>query len=242
MVMLPELIPSSIVQCSMAQIKPYSNRVTRLSRFVSALFNPLLLPVAVFAYSSWRLESDPWQILLVNGIGLTFFVLIPFVILVRMKRNKQISSIDVKERTSRNMPFVYGLMSMGAGLLAFQYLPVDRSLIYSILCMISINNTTIAAFINLRWKISIHSMAMSTTCVVLYFLSGPLVLVWPEFTIGSVVTILVLMLITFTVQVSRVILDFHTVAQVTAGAILAAILTIVQISLLIPDTTTYIKV
>lgn len=226
----------------MMQTKQHSTRVLRLARFISALFNPLLLPVAVFSYSSWRLESDPWQILLVNGIGLTFFVLIPFMILVRMKRNKQITSIDVKERTTRNLPFVYGLMSMGVGLLAFQYLPVERSLIYSILCMISINNTTIAALINLRWKISIHSMAMATTCVVLYFLSGPLVLVWPEFTIGSVLTILLLITITVTVQISRVILDFHTVAQVTAGAILAAILTAIQLSLLIPDTTIYMKV
>ncbi len=226
----------------MMQTKQHSTRVLRQARFISALFNPLLLPVAVFSYSSWRLESDPWQILLVNGIGLTFFVLIPFMILVRMKRNKQITSIDVKERTTRNLPFVYGLMSMGVGLLAFQYLPVERSLIYSILCMISINNTTIAALINLRWKISIHSMAMATTCVVLYFLSGPLVLVWPEFTIGSVLTILLLITITVTVQISRVILDFHTVAQVTAGAILAAILTAIQLSLLIPDTTIYMKV
>lgn len=226
----------------MMQTKQHSTRVLRLARFISALFSPLLLPVAVFSYSSWRLESDPWQILLVNGIGLTFFVLIPFMILVRMKRNKQITSIDVKERTTRNLPFVYGLMSMGVGLLAFQYLPVERSLIYSILCMISINNTTIAAIINLRWKISIHSMAMATTCVVLYFLSGPLVLVWPEFTIGSVLTILLLITITVTVQISRVILDFHTVAQVTAGAILAAILTAIQLSLLIPDTTIYMKV
>lgn len=213
----------------------HSNRSIRIARIISAGFNPLLLPILVFGYASVRLESDPVQILLVNTIGFLFFVLIPFVILTIMKRNRRITSIDIKERTTRNMPFIYGLFSMGCGLMAFQIAPIPNSLIYMVLCMISINNTTIAAFINLKWKISIHAMAMGTTAVIIYFLSGPIVLDWPPITWIQLVLIFILIMLLVMVQTARVILQFHSQTQVISGGLLSIILTVLQISFLIPE-------
>jgi membrane-associated phospholipid phosphatase len=180
--------------------------------------------------------------MLVNTIGLVFFVLIPFMILVRLKRSKSVDSMDVNIREDRHRPFMYGLLSMGAGLVCFQYLPLQHGLIYIILCMISINNTTIAAIINLKWKISVHAMAMSTTATVLYFLSGPITLGWPGNTTNSILLMVILGIIILVVQWSRIKLEMHTPSQVVAGTLLAIILTSMQLSLLVPVSETLTKV
>ena len=216
-------------------VSNHSDRSVKAARIISVVFNPLLLPILVFGYASVRLESDPAQILLVNTIGFVFFVLIPFIIITVMKRNRLITSIDIKERATRNMPFIYGLLSMGCGLMAFQLLPIQNGLIYMVLCMISINNTTIAAFINLKWKISVHAIAMGTTAVIIYYLSGPIVLNWPSFSMTNLLFISVLVILLVMVQTARVVLEFHTQAQVISGGLLSIILTVLQVSFLIPD-------
>jgi membrane-associated phospholipid phosphatase len=219
-----------------------SYRVQTLATVVSAVFNPLILPVAVFGVASVKLESTTSGFLMVNAVGLVFFVFIPFFILVGMKRAKSVDSMDVTVREDRHRPFMYGLLSMGAGLVCFQYLPMQNGLIYIILCMISINNTTVAAIINLKWKISVHAMALSTTATVLYFLSGPFVLQWPGSSTSSMILLLVLFTIVMIVQWSRIKLQMHTPSQVVAGTLLAIILTAIQLTLLVPVSETLTKV
>lgn len=222
--------------------KPHSNRSKIWAMVISAVFNPLILPVFVFGYASSRLESTTAGFLMVNSVGIIFFVLIPFLILVSMKRSKSVDSMDVKEREERHRPFMNGVLSMGAGLVCFQYLPLQYGLIYIILCMISINNTTIAAIINLKWKISVHAMAMSTSATVIFYLSGPLTLNWPGISTAALVLCASLIIVILIVQWSRVRLGMHTPSQVVAGTLLAIILTAIQLTLLVPVSETLTKV
>jgi membrane-associated phospholipid phosphatase len=210
---------------------PPSEKILRFARVVSAVFNPLWLPLVVFGYAAFRLESDPLQILWVLLIGTIFFVVIPWIILIRLKSQQKIESIDIRDRVSRNLPFTYGLLSMGCGLIAFQYAPLNHNIIYIVLCIISINNTMIAALINLRWKISIHSMGMGTACTVLFFLSGNFPLQWPGVQFTSALFVVICVITIVAVQYSRVKLDIHTPAQVVAGGILSIILSITQLTL-----------
>jgi membrane-associated phospholipid phosphatase len=226
----------------MPTVKGPSYRLHVWAKIMSAVFNPLVLPVIVFGYASARLEYDTRSLLLVNTIGLVFFVLIPFMILVRLKRNKRVDTMDVGDREARNRPFMYGLLSMAAGLVCFQYLPLQNGLTYIILCMISINNTTVAAIINLKWKISIHALAMSTAATIVFYLSGPIVLSWPPPAPTTVILALILAVFILIVQLSRVTLSMHTPSQVVAGTLLAIILTAVQLTLLVPVSNSLIKV
>lgn len=220
----------------------YSDRSKTLAMVISAVFNPLILPVFVFGYASAKLESTAAEFMLVNSVGLLFFVLIPFMILVNMKRSQSVDSMDVSVREERHRPFMYGLLSMGAGLVCFQYLPLQHGLMYIILCMVSINNTTVAAIINLKWKISVHAMAMSTTATIVYFLSGPITLSWPGPTTEAILFIIFLFAVISIVQWSRVKLEMHTPSQVVAGTLLAIILTSIQLTLLVPVSETLTKV
>jgi membrane-associated phospholipid phosphatase len=221
---------------------PPSERILRFARLVSTVFNPLWLPLAVFGYAALRLESDPVQILWVLTIGSVFFVLIPWIILLQLKSQRKIDSIDVRDRVSRNLPYTYGLLSMGCGLIAFQYAPLNHNMIYIVLSIISINNTMIAALINLQWKISVHAMGMGTACTVLFFLSGSFPLQWPAFELEPVIFISLCAVILITVQYSRVKLQFHTPSQVIAGGILSTILTITQLTLFVSKAPTPILV
>ncbi len=209
---------------------------------ISGLFSPLILPVIVFGYASAKLESTTAGFLMVNLVGILFFVLIPFLILHRLTRSRMVDSMDVSNREERHRPFMYGLLSMGAGLVCFQYLPIQHGLIYMILCMISINNTTVAAIINLKWKISVHSMAMSTAATVIYFMSGPVTLSWPGSSSTSITLLSVLLVLIMVLQWSRVKLNMHTPSQVVAGTLLAIILTTLQLTFLVPVTETLLKV
>jgi len=222
--------------------KTNSDRSKIWATIISAVFNPLILPFFVFGYASSKLESTAAGFMMVNSVGLLFFVLIPFLILVSMKRSQSVDSMDVSVREERHRPFMYGVLSMGAGLVCFQYLPLQHSLIYIILCMISINNTTVAAIINLKWKISVHAMAMSTAATIFYFLSGPITLNWPEFSTAAILLSISLFAIILIVQWSRVRLEMHTPSQVVAGTLLAIILTAIQLTLLVPVSETLTKV
>lgn len=222
--------------------KTNSDRSKTWAAILSAVFNPLVLPVFVFGYASAKLESTTAGFLMVNAVGLLFFVFIPFLILVSMKRAQYVDSMDVSVREERHRPFMYGVLSMGAGLVCFQYLPLQHGLIYIILCMISINNTTVAAIINLKWKISVHAMAMSTAATVIYFLSGPVTLNWPGFSKVALLGSTSLFALIILVQWSRVKLGMHTPSQVVAGTLLAIILTAIQLALLVPVSETLTKV
>jgi len=215
---------------------------TTLALVISSLFSPLILPVVVFGYASAKLESTTAGFLMVNVVGILFFVLIPFLILNRLTRSRIVDSMDVSNREERHRPFMYGLLSMGAGLVCFQYLPLQHGLIYMILCMISINNTTVAAIINLKWKISVHSMAISTAATVIYFMSGPVTLSWPGSSSSSIALLIAFFLLIMVLQWSRVKLNMHTPSQVVAGTLLAIILTTLQLTFLVPVTETLLKV
>lgn len=222
--------------------KPVSAREIRVAWLVSLLFNPLWLPLIVFGYAAYRLEVDTIQILWVWGIGSVFFVLIPWTILIRFKQLKKIESIDIRDRVSRNMPFSLGLLSMGCGLIAFQYAPLNHNLMYIILSIISINNTMVAALINLKWKISVHAMGMGTAITVLFFLSGSFPLQWPGVSVASALFVLFSIAILILVQYSRVKLEIHTPAQVVTGGVLSIILTVAQLTLFVSKTPTAIMV
>jgi len=222
--------------------KPTSELEIRVARLVSFLFYPLWLPLVVSGYAAFRLEVDAIQILWVIAIGSLFFAFVPWIILIRFKQMKKIESIDIRDRVSRNMPFSLGLLSMGCGLIAYQYAPLNHNLIYMILSIISINNTMVAALINLKWKISVHSMGMGTAITVLFFLSGSFPLQWPDLSVASALYVFLGVGILILVQYSRVKLVIHTPAQVIVGGMLSIILTIGQLTLFISKTPTAIMV
>jgi membrane-associated phospholipid phosphatase len=206
-----------------------------VAKYISAVFNPLVLPLIIFTVLAFKLETDPVVRFLVISVSLFFFSLLPLIILLWMKKHQSIESIDVRDRIARTRPFIYGILCMLAGSTMFLLLGLNHADVYQAVAMIGILNAVIAAVITTRWKISIHSMSMASSGVLLYFISGTNPLAWPPFTTSSILFILSIVFVTIFVQWSRVVLKHHTIAQVIAGALLAVILTILQLTLYFPE-------
>jgi len=212
----------------------HRNPKKTLARLVSNLLSPLFLPIPVYFYATMRLDSNASQHLMVMSVVTLFFCVIPLLALMAMKQVRKIDSIDIRERTARNRPYVYGLMSMTIGLLLFRFLPLQNEHLYAVLAIVPLINGMIAALINLRWKISIHAMGMASSAVAIFFLSGPVVIGWPPLHTQSVLLAVFLLSLLLLVQWARVRLEYHSVAQVLAGGVFATISTIVQLHILLP--------
>lgn len=212
-----------------------TQKALRYARHVSDILNPLVLPVAVFATAAIKLESNTASILKVTGIGFLFFTLLPLLILLIMKRAGHIDHIEVPAQSRRSRPFVYGLFCMLLGSIVFSESGLEHAVVYQAFALVSVVNGSFAALINLRWKISIHAMGMSTAAVLFVFLSGSNPLLWPEATPSLFLLTALLIAITVLVQWSRVVLQQHSVGQVIAGGTLAATLTILQLILYFPE-------
>lgn len=207
----------------------------RLARVITNTLNPLVLPLILFWYGAYRLETDPVVMLMVIGIGVAFYSIIPLIILLVMRRRKQIDGMEVEHRELRIRPFIYGILSMLIGASLFSVSGLQHGEVYQALGMIPIVNAMLAAFITLQWKISIHAMSITTAAIVLLYLSGPVVLLWPPLNLSTLVLGGVFAFIILAVQWSRIVLNYHTPAQVIAGVLLSTILTVLQLKLYFPN-------
>lgn len=214
---------------------PSTPQRQRLARVITNTLNPLVLPLILFGYAASRLEADGGTIFLVVSMGATFYSIIPLLILLFMRRSRRIDTMEVERRELRLRPFIYGILSMLTGASLFTLLGFKNGDVYQALGMIPIVNAMLAAFITLRWKISVHAISVTTAAITLWYLSGPLVLSWPPLSLASLVLAASLSGIIVVVQWSRIVLNYHTPGQVAAGCILAAAMTVLQLYVYFPD-------
>jgi membrane-associated phospholipid phosphatase len=213
---------------------PSTTQRRRLARIITNLLNPLVLPLILFWYAASRLESEPVVILQVVGIGVLFYSIIPLLILLIMRKRKLIDGMEVERRELRLRPFIYGILSMLTGASLYSVFGLQNGDVYQALAMIPIVNAMIAAFITLRWKISIHAISITTAAVVVLYLSGPQTLRWPPFSTDTALLAASFTAIIVAVQWSRIVLNYHSTSQVISGVLLAICLTTLQLMVYFP--------
>jgi membrane-associated phospholipid phosphatase len=130
--------------------------------------------------------------------------------------NKKID-MDIPERTDRNYPLLLVVLSYSIGVIALYLL--NAPLITTVLMFCYFSNTLAVFFINLYWKISIHSMGVAGPAAALIYFFGP---------VGMLFTLIVPV-----VMWSRVYLKEHTLSQVIMGALLGFLSTTLQMYLFI---------
>jgi membrane-associated phospholipid phosphatase len=127
------------------------------------------------------------------------------------------NDVDVPARTERNHPLLFASASY---LIGFVVLVTVHAPLLTTAIMLGYSlGTLLLFFINLSWKISIHTMGIAGPTTVLVFVFG----YWG----------LLLGLLLPPVIWSRIYLKKHTVAQAIAGAVLGFILTTIMLSLLL---------
>jgi len=179
---------------------------------ISNLLNPLIVGFFLF-YTLVSLQPEVW-----GGEGsraillaMVFYCLIPFLVLLTFRLLNRIETLEVRNRHNRHVPFLFGILSYSGGYLwlvwQFGVAGLVQAAAFSLLL-----SAVVAALITLKWKISVHTTAITMAGVlVMYAVFGNMPLGW--FISGTTLFILA----SAAVMWSRIVLKAHTTRQAAAG-------------------------
>jgi len=188
----------------------------KIARLISNITQPPLVSIPIFAIINYVLLgfNNSMVITIICWIFGAFLPITTSLILIR----KMHTDIDITDRTKRTLPLFFAVCSYLIGFLVL--LSMGAPALTTALMLIYSSNTLIILFINLSWKISIHTMGVAGPTVALTYLFG-----LPGLLFGLLIPL---------VMWSRVELKKHTISQVLAGGIVGIILTYIQLYFILP--------
>ncbi len=188
----------------------------KVAKLISIVTQPPIVSIPTFAIINYFLLgfNNSLGITMICWIFGAFLPITTSLILIR----KMHTDMDITDRTKRTLPLFFAVCSYLVGFIVL--LSMGAPALTTALMLIYSSNTLIILFINLSWKISIHTMGVAGPTVALTYLFG-----LPGLLFGLLIPL---------VMWSRVTLKKHTISQVLAGGIAGIILTYVQLYFIIP--------
>lgn len=184
---------------------------SRWARYISNLLCPpvvwglLILPIA-FRYAETSGQAFVWSL-----VYIALVCLLPGLYIFWMVRRGSISDIHMQFRQERFWPFVVSITcAAGAwGILQASGAPPPLPLV----AVFTLVQLAVMMLITLTWQISMHAMSISGAVVAtgIFFGFGPALLLSPLLPL---------------VGTARLRLERHTLAQVVAGSLLGALVTV----------------
>ena len=188
----------------------------KIAKLISNITQPPVVSIPTFAIINYVLLgfNNSLMITMICWIFGAFLPITTSLILIR----KMHTDMDITDRTKRTLPLFLAVCSYVIGFLVL--LSLGAPSLTTALMFIYSSNTLIILFINLSWKISIHTMGIAGPTVALTYLFG-----FSGLLFGFLIPL---------VMWSRVKLKKHTISQVVAGGLAGIILTSVQLYFLLP--------
>lgn len=186
----------------------------KIARIISYAFHPLLMPVYAFlllfnmdAYFASVL-SFKGKLIILSFIFLSTFVFPSLFTFILYKRNF-ISSMHLEKKEDRNLPFIFTIIFYYG---AYYMLKNNEGIpaIYLILMLVSTLMIIVVFFVNLKYKISIHSLSIGA-------LNGLLIGVAYRFQLDLSYTIVFSILIAGIIAFSRLALGAHRSSEIYTG-------------------------
>ncbi|HET6528909.1 MAG TPA: hypothetical protein VFG39_09190 [Balneolaceae bacterium] len=200
-----------------------------IARLVSDLINPLFLPPIVIGLSSWMLGLP--SLTLIIGLCLLLYTLIPVSATFYLLKKNHITSVDLPERRSRGRLFLFSIACAAVAFLCLRFIPVFAHPLPGTLALVFLLNPSIGFLINLKWKMSIHTAALSTAGAVFFafsYLGISTSVIWGDVLPGFVLLILIPLVVW-----ARYRLNIHSLSELLGGAFAGFLLTVIELSLLI---------
>ncbi|WP_409199597.1 PAP2 family protein [Methanobrevibacter sp. DSM 116169] len=179
------------------------------AKIISRIFEAPFIAIPVFLILNILLNNN--NFLNSEIICLLFGTIIPMLLILIWSKIKKVDK-DYTIKEHRNIPLLIISIIYFIGAIILWLLSINPIIISLMFCYGL--NTLIVFFINLKWKISVHSMGIAGPITALMFVN-------PLFFILGFITPIIMW--------SRLILKKHTLTQVLAGSILGYLLTYVQI-------------
>lgn len=183
----------------------------RIAGLISNILNPFLVCLGLilllsFVSAPGLFEALKWALILI------FFTILPvFLVVIYLIRNDRIENLSISIREQRTKIYWLAGACAGAGCITLLYLGAPLILLAAFVAGLS--SVVIFMCINLLWKISLHTAFVGGSVVVLGILYG-----WV-----AMATLVFVPLMSW----SRMELKHHSLAQVTGGAALAALIVVV---------------
>lgn len=186
------------------------------ARVISDIANPLVMPLLVILPASLMLDIPSPMFGMITISAFLFFTLIPFGAVIYLLQSLKISSLDVPLRKNRSRLFGYSIISTTIGSILIFVLSYSEYRFLAITSAVLFLNPILAYFINRSYKISIHTAAVSTACILLMVLQNTLAEI-NTWGLGlSLFLLLVLLPLMFW---SRHRLGIHSVPELAWGSI-----------------------
>jgi hypothetical protein len=194
-----------------SQLSARQDTKQRIANLTSNILNPFLISLAVillFSFSSTTstLEAIKWSL-----IAMAVSVLPIFLVIIYLVHSGGLDDILTNARQQRTKIYLAAGISAIAGYFVLSYLKAPPILVAGFAAVLSM--AVIFMFINLWWKISVHTGCIAASSMVLVMLYG-----W---TAAATVPLVPL------TAWARIELEHHSLAQAVTGAVLAALIAVV---------------
>ena len=181
------------------------------ANLISNILNPFLVSLVVIillSFESASSTSDALKWALISTVVSIFPV---FLIVVYLVHNGRLEGIFINVRRQRSKIYLLASACVVVSCVILLYLRAPLALVAAFVTGLS----AILVFmcINLFWKISVHTAFVAASVTVLTILYGP---------IGALTGVLLP-----PIAWARIEMEHHSVAQVMAGALLAALIVVV---------------
>ena len=193
----------------------------KVAKAISAVTNPpiiciplFLIICAVLSFENGTFNISKFAVL--ELISLIFTSALPLAIILLWAKRIG-TDRDISNRSDRYMPLIIGIVSYIIGFMICLVFNLDHFLTALLLCYAT--NTGVVLLFTIKWKISVHTTALSGPVAALILLLGPL---------GAIFGVIYPVLIW-----SRVLLKKHTLAQAISGGVQGFFLTVLEMYLFI---------
>jgi len=183
----------------------------RIANLTSNTLNPFLVSIVLILLLSFKSTSSAFDAAKWSLISAAVSILPVLLVIIYLVRNQKLESPFVIARRQRTKIYLLAGACAGVGCIIFPLLGAPKELIAAFVAGLSA--LIVFMCINLSWKISIHTAFVTGSVTALIILYG---------TIAATTAVLVPL-----TAWSRIELNHHSLAQVTAGVLLAALIVVV---------------
>lgn len=182
----------------------------QIATLTSGILNPFLVGLGVILVLSFESTSSIADGLKWSLILIAVSILPIFLIVVYLVHKDKLEGIFINVRRQRNKIYVLATFCTVAGFIILFYLGAPLVLVASFVAGLSA--ILIFMLINLLWKISVHTAFVAASVTALTILYG---------SAGAVTAVLLP-----PIAWARTELEHHSLAQVAAGALVAALIVV----------------
>ncbi len=183
----------------------------RIASLTSNILNPFLVSLVLilllsFKSTSSTLDAVKWSLILI-----AVSILPVFLVIIYLVRNRRLEGPFINIRKQRTKIYLLADVGASVGCIVFHYLGAPSILVAT--AVAGLSGVVVFMCVNLLWKISLHTAFVTASVTALTILYGSI----------AAVTVVLVPLIAW----SRIELKHHSLAQVAAGALLAALIVVV---------------